>query len=84
MTPRQITRKLEAASYNMNNVVEIGRDRVEVMVTDRDGDVLIAATERAWRKVRKILGVTWGGYRTGYGSWVADANATPFRLYSAR
>jgi hypothetical protein len=74
MTKRQIEKKLVAAGFRMDTVVEIGRDYVEVMVkeecSDRaDGEFTEAAAELA----AEVLGF-FGGYRTGYGSWIVAAN----------
>jgi hypothetical protein len=74
MTKRQIEKKLVAAGFRMDTVVEIGRDIVEVLVKESDSDRAdYEFTEAAAELAAKILGFS-GGYRTGYGAWVLDAN----------
>lgn len=74
MTKRQIEKKLVAAGFNMNTVIEIKRDQVEVAVIleghkSPDWDFTEACADLA----AEILGFgDW--YRTGYGSIVVDNN----------
>lgn len=84
MTPRQISRKLEDAKFNMTHLVQVGRDTLEVLVTDSDGDVKPDATRRAMRKAQKTLGVNWGWFSTGYGGLVARDGFRPSRGWNVR
>lgn len=67
-----ITRKQRAALKSNPAVTSISRDEVEVFIEDGDsGRADYDATEAAMDEVSALLG--WGGYRTGYGSWVLSA-----------
>ena len=71
MTPRQITRKLEKANFNMAAAVEIGRDEITIGVLAANNECDREATEAALDHATEILG--WGGFSCAWGGWVLRA-----------
>jgi hypothetical protein len=53
-------------------VIKLSAREVEVLITDADGDTDYDATDRAADDVAGLL--NWGGYRSGFGSWVLRAD----------
>lgn len=75
MTANQIRKVLESAGINMGTILEIGRDTVEIFVREgEEGYADHGATEAAHDAVRAAL--PWGGYKTGYGSWILEKGFT--------
>lgn len=72
---RTVLKTLRAAGFNMAAIVEQGRGRIEVgFIDEAEGRVLVEdydRTEQAATVAGELLG--WGGYRTGYGTWVLSA-----------
>ena len=60
------------SEINNGQIFNISTNSFEVFVEDEDGDNDYEATELLKEKASTICG--WGGYRTGYGSWVFDKN----------
>lgn len=61
---------LREAGFQMDAIIEQGRGRIEIGYLT-DGVVKLADVERTEQSAivaEELLG--WGGYRTGYGSWV--------------
>ena len=73
MTARQISRKLIKAKFNMNNVIDLGRDMVEIIVWDgpEENRADYDLTERAADTAAQILGFKYA-FRTGCGSWIVE------------
>lgn len=73
MTAKQITKKLQAAGFDMSAVVEVRRDEVVigyvtegvVDLNDRD------RTEAAMNMASEILG--WSGHNSQWGGWMLSA-----------
>lgn len=68
-----VRKTLKAAGFDLAAVIEQGRGRVEIGYLS-DGVVALAdreRTEQAATVAGELLG--WGGYATGYGSWVLSA-----------
>ena len=73
MTRTQITKTLKTGGHDMGTVAEVGRDEVEIFVNDGSGVADERKTKKAICSAQKILG--WkGGYYTGYGAFVLQAN----------
>ena len=71
-----MTRKQRNALKSNPAVTDISRNEVEVYVPNGDtGRADFDATEAAMEEVSALLG--WGGYRTGYGSWVLRSDYAP-------
>jgi hypothetical protein len=67
-----MNRTTRTALKNNPAVINISAREVEVFIEDGDsGRADYDATEAAMRDVSALLG--WGGYRSGYGSWVLRA-----------
>ena len=60
MSAKQITKALIAAGIKEATIEQVGRNSVTIN------------NDRAAKKAAKMLG--WGGYRTGWGSWVLEAS----------
>ena len=69
-----ITRQQRAALKTNPAVINISASEVEVFIDGGDGRADYDATEAAAAEVTALLG--WGGYRSGYGSWVLRAGYT--------
>ncbi len=73
MTKRQIIQKLTNNGIQESAILEAGRDEVEIGILDSNtGRCDYDATETIRQKVSQILG--WGGFKTGYDSWVLRPN----------
>lgn len=73
MTSKQILRKLAAAGFPMDAVIESGRDTITIGYLT-DGVVELAdrdRTEQAMTVASELLG--WGGFSCAYGGWVLKA-----------
>ena len=71
-----MTRKQRNALRANLAVTIKSRTEVEVYIADGDtGRADFDATEAAMEEVSALLG--WGGYRTGYGSWVLRSDYAP-------
>ena len=66
-------RKLRKAGIAPEHIVSASTDSVEIAVGLEEVDV--EATEEVANRARAAL--LWGGYRTGYGSWVLQRGYTP-------
>lgn len=70
---RTIIKTLREAGFDLAAIVEQSRGRIEIgyltdgVVEPQDRE----RTEQAATVAEELLG--WGGYRTGYGSWVLSA-----------
>lgn len=60
MTAKQITKALTAAGIKESAIEEVRKNSVTIN------------NDRAAKKAAKTLG--WGGYRTGWGSWVLEGS----------
>lgn len=70
MTKPQIKKALKANQILMTNIEILSSNDVEVFVEDPDqpGTAEQEQTDELSDKVSSALG--WGGFKTGYGSWV--------------
>ena len=74
MTPKQIRNTLVRHGFagdEIDNHLTITRDEVDIYVDD-DGVCDYDATDTMRERVSKVLG--WGGFSTGYGSWILQNN----------
>jgi hypothetical protein len=71
-----VLKRLREAGFNMDAIVEQGRGRIEIGYIDPEqGRVDISDFERT-EQAAEVAGelLDWGGYRTGYGTYVLKAN----------
>jgi len=66
-----MTRTTRNALKSNPAVISISNKEVEVFIDGGNGRADYDATEAAGQEVATLLG--WGGYRSGYGSWVLRA-----------
>lgn len=71
----QIKKALVNSGIDINHI-SIGTNKMEIMIRDcnRPGKADYELTEELKEKVQKII--KWGGFQTGYGSWILSKNYT--------
>jgi hypothetical protein len=71
-----VLKTLRAAGFPMAAIVEQSRGRIEIGYIDAaEGIVQLADRERTYQAAtvaEELLG--WGGYGTGYGTWILRAS----------
>lgn len=66
---KSVLKTLREAAFNMDAIIDQGRGWIEVGFLNDEGRCADReATESAMFFASHFLG--WGGYRTGYGSWI--------------
>lgn len=79
----RIESKLKKAGL-MEGVKIINRNQIEIQVMDLEDD-----TETDYETTDKLKNlivefIEWGGYRTGYGSWILSKDYSVSRQYNIR
>jgi hypothetical protein len=71
-----VRKTLRVAGFDMAAIVDQGRGRIEIGYIDAaEGIVQLADRERTHQAAtvaEELLG--WGGYGTGYGTWILSAD----------
>ena len=71
----RMTKKVRAALTAIEGVTINDSREVEVLVKSDSERADYDATEAAAEQASNVLG--WGGYRTGYGSWILSRDYAP-------
>ena len=71
----RMTKKVRAALAAIGGVTVNDSREVAIIIADESGRANYDSTESAAEKAAKVLG--WGGYRTGYGSWILSRDYAP-------
>jgi len=77
-----VLKTLREAAFNMDAIIEQGRGWIEVGFLNDEGVAAdYEANESAGFFASEFLG--WGGYRTGYGTWILKHNYQRNELVAA-
>ena len=76
----RMTKKVRAALTAIDGVTINDSREVEILVKSSAERADFDATETAADQAHKVLG--WGGYRTGYGSWILSRDYAPCSEWS--
>lgn len=73
MTKSQILKILKSSGFDMENIVSVSKDEIEIGAGGDESQFDRKKTDKAIKAMRDA-GLLWGGYYTGYNSFVARNN----------
>ena len=73
MTKSQILKLLKTVNFDMTLIIEAGKNRIEIGQVI-EGRCCIDKTHAAIEQIR-AAGIAWGGYFTGYNSFIASLDS---------